>query len=67
MYVYDFEAISLTNEQKYLLEMQEIDPSVLSEMVKELINKRVKDGWEPLYPFTFPTLWFRKGFHDENK
>jgi hypothetical protein len=32
----------------------------LNNMVLEVINEQARDGWEPLYPFSMPSIWFRR-------
>jgi hypothetical protein len=58
-YEYDFEDLKLTEEQRQLFEVGLVKPEDVNSMVKEIINARVADGWEPMYPFGIP-LWFRK-------
>jgi hypothetical protein len=57
---YDFEIIPLTEEQKVALEFQRIDESAIAALLKSVINERAQDGWSPLYPFSFPVVWFEK-------
>ena len=59
-YEYDFEMLQLSDEQKQVLEMGLGNIDQLNLMVKTVINERAADGWEPLYPFSVPQIWFKK-------
>lgn len=59
-YEYDFEDIGLDKGQRHLVEMNMADVDVVNPLIKDVINKRAKAGWEPLYPFAVPLLWFRR-------
>lgn len=60
IYEYTFEALALTEEQKQVIQMGLAKVEDVSTMISELANKKAKDGWEPLYPFSVPCLWFRR-------
>ena len=59
-YEYDFETIELNAEQQAKMEMGMGDINILNPIIRDVLNKRAKKGWEPLYPFSVPQLWFRK-------
>lgn len=59
-YEYDVVTLNLSDEQKQVLQLGLGDIEQLNLMIKEVINERAGDGWEPLYPFSVPQIWFRK-------
>lgn len=59
-YEYDFERINLTEEQEQMMQMGMGDIESINSILKDIINVRAKAGWEPLYPFSVPGLWFKK-------
>lgn len=59
-YEYDFVTLQISEEQKQVLQMGLGDIDTLNLMIREVINERAADGWEPLYPFSVPQIWFRK-------
>lgn len=60
VYEYDFVTLELSDEQKQMVQMGLANIEQLNTMLRDLINKRTVDGWEPLYPFAVPALWFRR-------
>lgn len=59
-YEYDFIALNLTDDQKQIVQMGLGNIDQLNTMIKDTINFKAKDGWEPLYPFSVPHIWFRR-------
>jgi len=59
-YEYDYETVNLTEDQQQMIQMGLANIEALNSMVRDVINARAKDGWEPLYPFSMPSIWFRK-------
>jgi len=59
-YEYDYEMIVLTDEQRHMVELGLAKVEDINAMIKEIVNERATDGWEPLYPFSVPQIWFRK-------
>lgn len=59
-YQYDFVTLQISDEQKQVLQMGLGDIDALNLMIRDVINERAADGWEPLYPFSVPQIWFRK-------
>jgi len=59
-YEYDFVVLPLSNEQKQVVQMGLADVDQINAMLRTLINERTADGWEPLYPFSVPAVWFRR-------
>lgn len=59
-YEYDFEDIGLTEDQRKVVELGMVKIEDISTMIKKTVNERAKKGWEPLYPFSVPLLWFRR-------
>lgn len=59
-YEYDFEDIGLTEEDRKLVELGMGKIEDLNAKIKPILNKRAKEGWEPLYPFSVPMIWFKR-------
>jgi hypothetical protein len=59
-YEYDYESLELTENQAEAVRMGIADLDHINAMVKEVINRRATQGWEPFYPFSVPSIWFRK-------
>jgi len=59
-YEYDVVTLELTEEQQQVIQMGLGDIEQINAMICDIINKRAADGWEPLYPFSVPQVWFRK-------
>ena len=59
-YEFDYETLELTDEQLQLVQMGLAKIDDLNSMVKDIINERAAKGWEPMYPFSVPSIWFRK-------
>lgn len=59
-YEYDFVTLDLSEDQKQVIQMNLGNTDHLIILVKDAINLKTKDGWEPLYPFSIPHIWFRK-------
>lgn len=57
---YDFVTLNLSEEHKQVLQMGLGDIDALNVLIRDVINERADDGWEPLYPFSVPMIWFRK-------
>ena len=57
---YDFVTLNLSEEHKQVLQMGLGDIDALNLLIRDVINERAADGWEPLYPFSVPQIWFRK-------
>lgn len=60
IFEYKHETIELTPEQVQALELNLVSPESVNDTVVDLINKEAQDTWEPLYPFSFPCVWFRR-------
>ena len=63
MIEYDSEVLQLSPEEAGVVKMGLAPDEVLTSInkrIQEVINKRGKDGWEVLYPFSVPTLWFKR-------
>lgn len=59
-YEYDFETLEVTDEQQHVISLGLGDISQINAMIRDIVNKRAKDGWEPMYPFSVPDIWFKK-------
>lgn len=59
-YEYDFVTLNLSDEQKQVLQLGLGDIDALNLMIRDVINEHAAKGWEPLYPFSVPQIWFRK-------
>jgi len=66
-YQYDFVNLELTDDQKHMVEMGMAKLDHLNVMVRDAINEKAQDGWEPLYPFSVPMIWFRKAVRATRK
>lgn len=64
---YDFEIVPLNELQKMAVEVGEIDDNSLCGKIKEILNKRSGDGWQPIAPFIMPVLWFCRESKNEPK
>jgi hypothetical protein len=65
-YEYKHEIIPLTPEQQQVIEMGLGNTEMLNEVILDIINREGADGWEALYPFTVPSIWFRREKTTEN-
>jgi|APGre2960657373_1045057.scaffolds.fasta_scaffold07533_4 hypothetical protein len=59
-YEYDVVLIPLTEEQQNAVSLGIVEIGSLNEILKKILNTKADDGWEPLYPFTFPSIWFKR-------
>lgn len=62
-YEYDNEVLQLSVEEAATVKMGLAPDELLSSINKrihDIINKRGQDGWEVMYPFSVPTLWFKR-------
>jgi len=59
-YEYDYETLQLSEEQQAAMELGMGNIDALNMVLREIINERAAKGWEPLYPFSVPQVWFRK-------
>lgn len=60
---YDSETLQLSVEEAATVKMGLAPDELLSSInkrIQEVINRRGKQGWEVLYPFSVPTLWFKR-------
>lgn len=60
IYEYDFQDIGLTEDQRKIVELGMAKIEDVSARIRDILNKRATDGWEPLYPFSVPLLWFKR-------
>lgn len=60
IYEYTFESLPLSDDQKQMIQMGLAKIDDVNSMVVDLANKKAKEGWEPLYPFSVPYMWFRR-------
>lgn len=66
-YEYDFVALALTDDQKQVVQMGLGNIEQLNSMIKDTINSKAKQGWEAMYPFSVPYLWFRRELSTRKK
>jgi len=59
-YEYDIVTLNLTDEQKQVIQIGLGNIDQLNVMIKDVINAKANEGWEPLYPFSVPQVWFRR-------
>jgi hypothetical protein len=60
---YDSEVLQLSTEEAGIVTMGLVPDDLLASInkrIQEVINKRGQNGWEVLYPFSVPTLWFKR-------
>lgn len=57
---YDFEVLALTEGEQQMVQMGIANIDQLNAKIKDIVNKRAIDGWEPLYPFSVPAVWFKR-------
>ncbi len=60
IYEYEFVTLDLTEEQKQVMRMGLANIDQINAMLRDTINKKAIAGWEPLYPFSVPDIWFRR-------
>ena len=66
-YEYDYETLTLTEEQQQMVQIGIGNIEFLNDLIKDAVNERAADGWEPLWPFMVPHLWFRKSVTTRRK
>lgn len=66
-YEFDFEDIGLNDDQRRLVEMGMGNIDELNVKIRDLVNRKAKDGWEPLYPFVVPKVWFKRALKAKKK
>lgn len=66
-YEYKYVNVELTEEQQQMVDLGMVKPGAVDNLVMETINAEAEDGWEPLYPFMFPCIWFRKQVRAKRK
>jgi len=66
-YEYDFEQIPLSEQDQAKLELGMVDVNAINSIIKDIINTRGQEGWEALYPFSAPYIWFRKPVRSRQK
>jgi len=59
-YEYKYVTLDLNEEQMQMVQMGLAKIELVNDMVLETINEEAKDGWEPLYPFSVPSVWLKK-------
>jgi hypothetical protein len=67
MIEYDVEVIKLTEEQQNAVALGIVEIDSINQIIKKIINDRAKDGWEPMYPFAFPSIWFKRNIKKNAK
>lgn len=61
IYEYKFVELELSQGQKEAAQLGMIlNIDELNKQMATLINKEATDGWEPLYPFSSPSVWFKR-------
>lgn len=57
------EKIKLTADELTIINMGVASPDTIdsiNDKIQEVISRRGKEGWEALYPFSVPLLWFKR-------
>lgn len=57
---YDFEDVPMPEAERRMVEMGLGKIEDINAKIKDILNRRAKEGWEPLYPFSVPMLWFKR-------
>jgi hypothetical protein len=57
---YKYRTIEINDEQRQMVEIGLINQEAVTDIMIEVINEEAKDGWEPLYPFSFPSVFFKR-------
>ncbi len=60
IYEYDTFTLDLSEDKKQSIQLGFGDIDELNVLLKDVINKKALDGWEPLYPFSVPHIWFKR-------
>ena len=59
-YIYKFVTLPVSQDQQAALNLGVVSLEEINPIIEKCINEQAKDGWEPFYPFSFPSIWFRK-------
>ena len=57
---YKYVNVDLTEEQRHMVDLGMVKLESVNDTIMALINEESSDGWEPMYPFMFPCLWFKR-------
>jgi hypothetical protein len=57
---YDFEELKLSERDLEALRLSLFDITQVNNQIRDIINRRGQDGWEALYPFSVPQIWFKR-------
>lgn len=66
-YEYKVFEIPLDPEAKKAFETGLADINSINAILEKTINEKSKDGWEPLHPFSFPSVWFKRVKNNKGK
>jgi hypothetical protein len=59
-YEYKYVTIEISPEQQQVVDMGLAKMDEVAELIMTEVNQQAEEGWEPLHPFGFPTLWFKR-------
>lgn len=59
-YEYSYITLELSEERKQMIQMGLANIDELNSMIRDIINDQAEEGWEPLYPFSVPSIWLRR-------
>lgn len=59
-YEYDFETVQVDEQQQAMIDIGVGNMATLNPIIRDILNERGKAGWEALYPFSVPEIWFRR-------
>ena len=65
-YEYDFVDLKLSQDQMQVVQLGLANIEEVNKLIKDTINLKAKDAWEPLYPFSVPYIWFRRLIKQKN-
>lgn len=66
-YEYDFQIIELSEADIQKIQLGLATPESMNTVIKDVLNDRAKDGWEPLMPVGIPSVWFRRSIRATRK
>ena len=59
-YEYDFVSLKLTEDQQQAIQLGIVNVEIINPQIRDIINARGQEGWEALYPFSLPGIWFKR-------
>lgn len=63
-YEYEVITLNLNEEEQHAIQMGLGRIEDINGLILEVVNEMAKEGWEPLYPFSVPQIWFKRVVQD---